>query len=145
MLSFVENIGETIPQGSWQMMAAPVPAGFPSPAADYAENRISLDAHLIEHKEATFFLRVEGDSMKGLGILNGDILVVDRSLNPVAGNVVIAVIDGEFTVKQLDSVNERPILRSANPAYKDIVIGHGQELVIWGVVRWAIHKVWPCE
>ena len=99
-----------------------IPAGFPSPADDYTEERISLDEHLIQHKEATFFLKVDGDSMRDLGILNGDLLVVDRSLNPEHGNVVIAVVDGEFTVKQLQRVHGGYTLHAANPAYEDIAI-----------------------
>lgn len=125
------------------LFAHAVPAGFPSPADDYTEGRISLDEHLIQHKEATFFLRVEGDSMRDLGVLDGDLLVVDRSLNPEHGNVVVAVVDGEFTVKQLQRVSGGWLLHAANPHYRDIAIEEGQELSVWGVVRWAIHKVWP--
>lgn len=146
------------------LLARAVPAGFPSPADDYIESRISLDEHLVRHREATFFLRVEGDSMRDLGILDGDLLVVDRALAPVDGCVVIAVIDGEFTVKQF-SRRSAPhaagsgapapgwrgagdtgggiVLKAANPAYPDIEITSGRELVLWGVVRWAIHRVWP--
>lgn len=125
------------------LLARAVPAGFPSPAADYVESRISLDEHLIRHREATFFLRVTGDSMRGLGIFDGDLLVVDRSLVPADGCVVIAVIDGEFTVKQFyrKSVGS-VILKAANPAYSDIEISSDRELALWGVVRWAIHRVW---
>lgn len=121
-----------------------VPAGFPSPADDYVEGRISLDEHLIQHKEATFFMRVDGDSMRGLGILHGDLLVIDRSLTPVDGNVVVAVVDGDFTVKQLATRPDGFTLRAANPAFADIVLRAEQELEVWGVVRWAIHRVWPC-
>lgn len=130
--------------GRWPLYAETVKAGFPSPAGDYTEGRISLDQHLIHNKEATFFLRVEGDSMQGRGILDGDLLVVDRALDPAHGNVVIAVVDGEFTVKQLaGSTALGWVLQASNPAYRDIVVGPEQELTVWGVVRWAIHKVWP--
>lgn len=145
MLFAVESLADILPQGAWPLLARAVPAGFPSPADDYSEGRLSLDAHLVEHKESTFFMRVEGDSMTGLGIHDGDLLVVDRSLTPVNGNVVIAVIDGEFTVKQLFRRNGRTALKAANPAFREIVVREGQELVVWGVVRWAIHRVWPCE
>ncbi len=118
-----------------------VPAGFPSPAADYYEGRLSLDEHLIEHREATFFIRVAGHSMTGFGIHDGDLLVVDRSLDPADRSVVIAVIDGEFTVKQLCRLQEGVLLRSAAPGHGDILVSTDQELIIWGVVRWSIHRL----
>jgi DNA polymerase V len=127
------------------MLARPVPAGFPSPADDYCEERISLDAYLVSRKEATFFMRVEGDSMVGLGIHDGDLLVVDRSLTPVSGSVVIAVVNGEFAVKQLINLGGGIELRSANPSYPAMRVVEGTEFVVWGVVRWAIHRVWTCE
>jgi DNA polymerase V len=120
-----------------------VSAGFPSPADDYIESRIDLNEHLIQHKEATFFLRVRGDSMVQCGILDGDLLVVDRSLPVVVGNIVIAAIDGEFTVKQFAFCEGHPVLKAGNPVYKDIRIDPEGDLEIWGVVRWAIHKLWP--
>ncbi len=120
-----------------------VSAGFPSPADDYIESRIDMNEYLIQHKEATFFLRVQGDSMNQLGILDGDLLVVDRSIPVEVGNIVIAAIDGEFTVKQFALSEGNPILKAANPAYKDISIDPDGDLEIWGVVRWAIHKLWP--
>lgn len=130
-------------RGRWPLFAEAVKAGFPSPADDYVEKRISLDEHLISHREATFFLRVEGDSMRDAGILDGDLLVVDRSLDPAHGNIVVAVVDGEFTVKQLHRTRSGWILHAANPDFADIVMEEGRELQVWGVVRWAIHKVWP--
>lgn len=123
------------------LLERPVPAGFPSPAADYYEGRLSLDEHLIEHREATFFIRVAGHSMTGFGIHDGDLLVVDRSLDPADRSVVIAVIDGEFTVKQLCRLQEGVLLRSAAPGHGDILVSPDQELAVWGVVRWSIHKV----
>ncbi|HET7831955.1 MAG TPA: translesion error-prone DNA polymerase V autoproteolytic subunit [Gallionella sp.] len=118
-----------------------VPAGFPSPADDYVEQRLSLDEHLVQHRESTFFMRVAGDSMRGLGIYNGDLLVVDRAVSVTHGCVVIAVIDGEFTVKQwLHSANG-PILRAAHPDYADLLIKPEQDFSIWGVVRWNVHKL----
>lgn len=117
-----------------------VPAGFPSPADDYVEQRISLDEHLIKRRESTFFMRVAGDSMQGLGIFDGDLLVVDRALSPTPGCVVIAVIDGEFTVKQLLYSPNGPILRAAHPDYPDTHILPEQDFTIWGVVSWNVHK-----
>lgn len=118
-----------------------VPAGFPSPAADFSEGRLSLDEHLIEHREATFFVRVQGNSMTGFGIHDGDLLVVDRALDPADRSIVIAVIDGEFTVKQLCLLPAGVLLRAGTPGHGDILVGQGQEFTVWGVVRWSIHKV----
>ncbi len=118
-----------------------VPAGFPSPADDYVQQRISLDEQLIEHRESTFFMRVAGDSMRGLGIFDGDLLVVDRALPAIHGRVVIAVVDGEFTVKQLLLTPQGQVLRAAHPDYPDTPIKPGQDFSIWGVVQWNVHKV----
>lgn len=118
-----------------------VPAGFPSPADDYVDCRLSLDEHLIQHKESTFFMRVSGDSMRGMGIFDADLLVVDRSVPATNGCVVIAVVDGEFTVKQLIHTAQGQVLRAAHPDYPDMVIKPEQDLSIWGVVQWNVHKV----
>jgi DNA polymerase V len=122
-------------------LARPVPAGFPSPATDYCEERLSLDEHLIEHQEATFFIRVQGHSMTGFGIHDGDLLVVDRAIDPADRCIVIAVIDGSFAVKQLCLLPDGILLRSGNPGHGDILVSGDQELSVWGVVRWSIHKV----
>ena len=116
-----------------------IAAGFPSPADDYVEDRIDLNQHLIRHKEATFFLRVKGDSMLGAGIHDGDLLVVDRALDPVDGKIVIAVLDGELTVKRLERKAGRVRLMPENPAYAPIVVQNAQDLIIWGVVTNVIH------
>ena len=118
-----------------------MPAGFPSPADDYVQQRISLDEQLIEHRESTFFMRVAGDSMRGLGIFDGDLLVVDRALPAIHGRVVIAVVDGEFTVKQLLLTPQGQVLRAAHPDYPDTPIKPGQDFSVWGVVQWNVHKV----
>ena len=125
----------------WPVFVSTISAGFPSPADDYIENRIDLNAYLVQHKEATFFLRVQGDSMTGLGILNNDLLVVDRSLQVEDGKIVIATVGGEFTVKQLVYSQKGCILKAANPAYQDIIVDSENDLEVWGVVRWAIHKL----
>lgn len=117
-----------------------VPAGFPSPADDHVQQRLSLDEHLVQHKESTFFMRVGGDSMRDLGIFDGDLLVVDRSVPATHGCVVIAVVDGEFTVKQLLHGPEGKLLRAAHPDYADMPIGPEQDFSIWGVVTWNIHR-----
>lgn len=120
-----------------------VPAGFPSPADDYVQQRLSLDEHLIQHKESTFFMRVSGDSMRDLGIFDGDLLVVDRSVPATHGCVVVAVVDGEFTVKQLLHTPEGKVLRAAHPGYSDMPIMPEQDFEIWGVITWNVHKHIP--
>lgn len=130
-----------IPLPGWPVLVRPVPAGFPSPAADYYEERLSLDEHLIEHKEATFFVRVQGHSMTGFGIHDGDLLVVDRAVDPADRSVVIAVVDGSFTVKQLCRISDGVLLRSGSPGHGDILVSGDQQLEVWGVVRWSLHRV----
>jgi DNA polymerase V len=118
-----------------------VPAGLPLPADAHIELRLNLDEHLIEHKESTFFMRVAGDSMRGLGISDGDLLVVDRALPALEGCVVIAVVDGEFTVKQLRFTPHGPVLHAAHPDYPDMPVRPEQDFSVWGVVKWSIRKV----
>lgn len=130
-----------IPLPGRPLLAQAVPAGLPLPAADCFEERLSLDAHLVEHREATFFARVAGDSMTGFGIHDGDLLVVDRDREPADRSVVIAVVDGEFTVKQLCRLPGGVLLRACGQGHGDILVTAGQELAVWGVVRWAIHRV----
>jgi len=117
-----------------------VPAGFPSPADDYIESRLSLDEHLIQHKDSTFFVRAKGNSMVGAGIFDGDILVVDKSLEPGFGDIVVAVVEGEFTVKYLARQGESVILKPANARYQDIILKDGQELQVWGVVTSTVKQ-----
>lgn len=117
-----------------------VRAGFPSPADDYAE-ALDLNEYLIAHKEATFFLRAKGLSMTGAGIQDGDLLVVDRSLTPAHRCVVIAVVDGGFTVKRLYKRASRIRLLAENPDFAPIDFQDGQELQIWGVVTSVIHRM----
>ena len=123
------------------MLRKSVPAGFPSPADDYVEGRLSLDEHLIQHKESTFFMRVAGDSMRGMGIFDGDLLIIDRFVPATVGSVVIAVLDGEFTVKQLLHTPEGHVLRAAHPSFPDVLVKPEQDFSIWGVVQWKVHKV----
>lgn len=115
-----------------------VPAGFPSPAQDYFDGDIDLNEHLIHDRPATFIVRVTGDSMEGSGIYSGDELIVDRSLEPADGDVVIAVIEDELTVKHLHLTDAGPELRPANPAYPVL---HPHELTIWGVVTTCLHHL----
>jgi DNA polymerase V len=117
-----------------------VAAGFPSPADDYIEGRLSLDEHLIQHKDSTFFVRAKGNSMVGAGIFDGDLLVVDKSLNPVSGDIVIAVVDGDLTVKRLIKRGETFTLKPENHRFKEIEFSEGQELQVWGVVTSTVKK-----
>lgn len=117
-----------------------VQAGFPSPAEDFAVNRLDLTEILVRHPQATFVLRVAGASMRDMGIDDGDLLVVDRALKAVHGHNVVAVVDGEFTVKQLHQRAGRMKLKAANPTYPDIVPKDGQTVEIWGVVTSSIKR-----
>jgi DNA polymerase V len=120
-------------------------AGFPSPADDYVERHLDLNQYCVEHPEATFFFRVSGLSMIGAGIFENDILIVDRGLPATSGKIVIAVLDGEFTVKRLllpKSRSGEPIqLLPENPDFAPITVHDGQELEIWGVARHVIHTL----
>ena len=117
-----------------------VPAGFPSPADDYAE-KLDLNTHLIQHPSATFIVRVSGHSMIGAGIFDGDELIVDRAIQPAHGHVVVAVVDGELTVKRLHLEGVTPLLRAENPTFPDLRIKPEQNFQIWGVVTRVLHKV----
>ncbi len=123
------------------LFASRVAAGFPSPADDYVESRLDLNELLIQRREATYFLRVKGDSMLGAGIHPGDLIVVDRSIEPQDGNVVVAEIDGALTIKRLRLGAGNPELHPDNPAYPVIRCKEGQELRIWGVVTSSVHTV----
>ncbi len=118
-----------------------VKAGFPSPADDYIETHLDLNEHLIKHPAATFLVRTSGDSMIGIGIHSGDILVVDRSLEAAHGRIVIAALNGELTVKRLYRQNGEIKLLAENPDYPPINIAESFDLVIWGVVTNVIHSV----
>ncbi len=118
-----------------------IAAGFPSPAADYVEGKLDLNEFLIKHPAATFIVRVTGDSMEGAGIHSQDLLVVDRSLEPVDGRIVIAVIDSELTVKRLRKKAGKIWLMAENAEYPPIPISDDATLVIWGVVTAVIHPV----
>lgn len=118
-----------------------VHAGFPSPADDFLEESLDLNSLVIRHPEATFFARVEGDSMKDEGILEGDILVVDKSVEPYDGCLAVAYIDGEFTLKRVKIEPDKILLVPANPKYKTIEIFPDNEFSVWGVVRWVLKSV----
>ena len=116
-----------------------VPAGFPSPADDHLEKRLDLNEHLIQHPAATFLVFADGGSMTGAGISPGDLLVVDRSLEAVDGDVVVAVLDGEFTVKRLRLRRGRPLLVPEAKGYEPIQAGEDARFEVWGVVTASVH------
>lgn len=117
-----------------------IAAGFPSPADDHLEDSLDLNEHLVQHPAATFFVRVQGDSMTGAGIEDGDLLVVDRAREPKSGAIVVAVINGELTVKRLKIEDDRVWLMPANPRFPPIEIREGMDLVIWGVVAHTVRS-----
>jgi DNA polymerase V len=116
-------------------------AGFPSPADDFLDKKIDLNEHLIKHPAATFFIRVEGDSMIHAGIFSGDTLIVDRSLQAASGRVVVAVLNGEFLVKRMKKIRNKIYLEAENPKYKPIEITESMPFEIWGVVTTVIHPL----
>ena len=118
-----------------------VRAGFPSPADDYIECYLDLNAYLVQHPSATFFVRASGDSMINVGISPGDLLIVDRSIKATHNDIVIAAVNGELTVKRLYVQNQVIKLLPENNRYAPIVITEGLELVVWGVVLHAIRSV----
>jgi DNA polymerase V len=115
-----------------------VKAGFPSPAEEYIEAKLDLNSYLIQHPSSTYMVRIEGDSMIGAGIYSGDLAVVDRSLEPKHGDIVIAVIDQEITIKRLVKSKKGVTLFAENPNFEPISFSSEQELTIWGVV---VHTV----
>ena len=126
--------------GQW-LIEQGISAGFPSPADDFKEIRISLDKELVKNKEATFYARVSGDSMVGAGLHDGDLLVIDRAINPENGKIAVCFIDGEFTVKRIKKEKDKLYLIPENKKYKKIEIKEENELIIWGVVEYVIKKV----
>ena len=126
--------------GQW-LVEQGISAGFPSPADDFKEVRISLDKELVKNKEATFYAKVSGDSMVGAGLDDGDLLVIDRSLSPENGKIAICFIDGDFTVKRIKKEKGKLYLMPENKKYKPIELSEDNELIIWGVVEYVIKKV----
>ena len=120
-------------------MQASVRAGFPSPADDYMEKAADLNDLLVKHPASTFYLRARGDSMEGAGICDGATLIVDRSLTPTDGDVVIAIVDGNLTVKRLKQDRSGAWLEAANPRYQPIALS-GEDM-IWGVVTSSINPM----
>ena len=126
--------------GQW-LIEQGISAGFPSPADDFKEIRISLDKELVKNQESTFYARVSGDSMIEAGLDDGDLIIIDRSLDPENGKIAVCFVDGEFTVKSIKKEKDKFFLMPQNKKYKPIEIKEGNELIIWGIVEYVIKKV----
>ena len=123
------------------LFLANVPAGFPSPADDYIDRKLDLNEFLIKHPAATFFVRVEGDSMTGAGIHTGDILIVDRALEPADRKIVIASVNGELTVKRIRMIKASLYLEPENPDFEPMEIKEEEGFAVWGVVTYVLHAL----
>lgn len=134
--SSVQNEPKMVPAGVGR-----VPAGFPSPSQDYSDTKIDLTQMLIRDELSTFIVRVSGDSMEGAGIYDGDELIVDRSIEPRDGHVVIAVVDGEMTVKRLRVTSSEVVLQAENAEYPDVTVAELSDLRIWGVATTCLHHL----
>lgn len=128
-------------RASVPLFGTKVRAGFPSPADDYVEDRLDLNELLVKNSPATFFLRVEGCSMTGAGIFEGDIVVVDRSLEPKHRDIVLAIVDGRHTIKRLIHKKDEVRLQTENPDIPDIVLKEGMEMTVVGVITNSIHSL----
>lgn len=121
-------------------MTTPVRAGFPNPAEDASGLPLDLNELVVKHPVSTYYLRVAGDSMEGANIVEGDIVVVDKSLNPKNGDIVVAAVDGDFTLKYLRHKGQQAWLVAANPTYEPIALHEALDAQVWGVVTFVIHK-----
>ena len=126
--------------GYTPLFLARVPAGFPSPADDYIEEGLDLNTYLIRRPASTFMFQVVGDSMTGAGIIEGDKVVVDRSITPKNGHIVVAVMGGDYTLKRLFKTRTCIELHAANPKYSPIAFNESSDLQIWGVVVGAVRR-----
>lgn len=127
-------------QSRIRLMSHRISAGFPSPAADYAEDGLDLNDYLVRNKPASFMFTVKGDSMMNAGIVEGDKVIVDRSVNAKSKDIVVAVVNGEYTIKRLYKTASKVELRPENSAYQPIVFKEGSELEIWGVVVGVVRR-----
>ena len=135
LFSIIKNAQINIP-----VFLDKVSAGFPSPATDYMENKLDLNEYLIKHPAATFIVKASGSSMIDADIYSGDLLIIDRSINPKNNNIVIASIFGDLTVKKLKKKEKSFFLISANDEYPSIEVKEEMECFIWGVVTYIIHE-----
>lgn len=127
-------------KASFTLYSTQPAAGFPSPGDDMVEEALNIQELLVKNEVSTFFVRVEGNSMEGVGIFSGDILVVDRSIEPVSGKIVVAVVDGGLVVKKLQKTTSGMVLASENSDYQPIVIDEQEGCVIWGVVTGSVRQ-----
>ena len=125
--------------GQW-LVEQGISAGFPSPADDFKEIRISLDNELVKNQESTFYAKVSGDSMENAGLSDGDMIIIDRSINPENNKIAVCFLDGEFTVKRIVKKNGRLFLKPENKKYKEIEINNENKLIFWGIVTYVIKK-----
>lgn len=141
----VDRVYAYTPAGAKRSLVAAgvvsVPAGFPSPSQDYSDTRIDLTSLLIRDEVSTFIVRVSGHSMEGAGIADGDELIVDRGIEPRDGHVVVAIVDGEMTVKRLRVTATGVVLQAENAAYPDVEVAELSELMIWGVATRCLHPL----
>ena len=138
-LSFLK-VKKTRSLGQW-FLEEGISAGFPSPADDFKEIRISLDKELVKNTESTFYARVNGNSMVGAGLSDGDLLVIDRSLSIENNKIAVCYLDGEFTVKRISKRGNKLYLKPENINYKEIEIKSENDVVMWGLVTYVIKKV----
>ena len=126
--------------GQW-LLENSISAGFPSPADDFKELRISLDNELVRNKESTFYARVSGDSMENAGLSDGDLIIIDRALDPLKNKIAVCFLDGEFTVKRIIEKESKLYLKPENKDYSEIEIKDDNQLIIWGIVTYVIKKL----
>ena len=126
--------------GQW-LIEEGISAGFPSPADDFKEVRISLDKELVKNTDSTFYARVSGDSMENAGLSDGDLIVIDRSVNPENNKIAVCYLDGEFTVKRIVRKDSKLYLKPENRNYNKIEIKGDDQLIIWGIVTYVIKKI----
>ena len=136
----MDSFNSTTKKFKISLLTDSVSAGFPSPADDHTEENIDLNEHLISNPFSTFFLRVTGDSMINAGIKDKDLIIVDKSLRARPGNIIIAMIDGEFTIKRLSIKNDELYLKAENHNYPDFSFKNHIDVQIWGVVIYSIHS-----
>lgn len=122
------------------LYAGRIPAGFPSPAEDFLEKQLDLNDYIGGNRASTFLVRVQGNSMENAGIFDGDLLVVDRSVEPENGRIVLGVLNGEFTVKRINREGNKLFLSPENPQYKPIEITEEMDFQTWGVVTFSVHQ-----
>ena len=126
--------------GQW-LIEQGISAGFPSPADDFKEIRISLDKELVKNQESTFYARVSGNSMEDAGLSDGDMIIIDKSLIPQNNKIAVCFLDGEFTIKRVVKRNNNLYLKPENKNYEEILISEDNELMIWGIVTYVVKCV----